>query len=371
MMKNFSFLRNIKFYTLILCTMLGLILSLVGEHHRFIAWESLNKFRVPSKGHQSLVEYKIKVPLPDFEVSELIPSWNIKLGDGELVEVCILAEFADGISHEFQLGHWGPGAQTAETGGARKSINGQKNEFGVVYTDTLVFRQTPIGLEACLRLTIRDQSREDIFDLFGVCLSGSRDLVESHSTTLNPPSNVLTVPRLCQLDYIGGEVWCSPTSVGMIMKYWSEKLSRLDFNYSVPELASQIFDPGWPGTGNWAFNVAFAGGHSGLRAFVTRLNHLNELKAIVNQGIPVATSVSYDLLKGKPAKGKNDGHLVVLVGFNQLGDPVFNDPAACPEVTRSYPIENFTKAWRTSKQTVYLIYPSQWKLPEELPIDWR
>ena len=346
-------------------------LSILAENHQFLAWDSFDNYRLSGSGEHEKVAYRIPIPLPDFPVGELIPSWNLNSVSGCLLDISIRASFSSGKSHTFHIGHWASGMQSLDKSGPRTSLNDQKNNFGAVYTDTLVFKQIPTHCEAELHLYSDNEIKEPILGFFGVCLSQSRALDEQLTPLPNIQTRVINVPRLCQRDYIGGGVWCSPTSVAMIMNYWAEELARPYLRYSVPESANQIYDPGWPGTGNWAFNVAFAGGHSGLRAFVNRLNGLEELKALVDSGVPVATSVSYDLLKGKASKGSNDGHLVVLIGFNQSGDPVFNDPAACPDVRISYPLDHFLRAWHSSRQTVYIIYPPELKLPEQLNIHWQ
>lgn len=346
-------------------------LPMIADSHQFLAWDSFDNYRVSGGGKRGKIAYRIPVPLSDFQVKELIPSWNLKSKSECFLDVFIRASFSPGQSHTFHLGHWANGEQCLDKPGPRTSINEQSNDHGVVYTDTLVFKQVPTRCEAILHLDFGDEKNEAKLDFFGLCLSQARALDEAFTPLPITQTRLLNVPRLCQRDYIGGGVWCSPTSVTMIMSYWAEELARSDLRYSVPESANQIFDPGWPGTGNWAFNVAFAGGHSGIRAFVNRLNGLEELKVLVDSGVPVATSVSYDLLKGKSEKGSNDGHLVVVVGFNQAGDPVFNDPAACPDVQLSYPLEHFLRAWQSSRQTVYIVYPSEFKLPEQLKIHWQ
>jgi hypothetical protein len=54
---------------------------------------------------------------------------------------------------------------------------------------------------------------------------------------------------------------------------------------------------------------------------------------------------------------------VVVVGVAPNGDVIVNDPAADPRrgetVRRSYPCDQFCKAWQRSGRTVYLVYPPQ------------
>jgi len=98
---------------------------------------------------------------------------------------------------------------------------------------------------------------------------------------------------------------------------------------------------------------------------------MESLFSLIEKGIPVAISVSYDLLKGKAVKGNNDGHLIVMTGWDQEGRILVNDPARCPQVNTSYSVEAFVRAWNASHRTVYLILPDQIELPEGLlEIEW-
>ncbi|MEQ1935977.1 MAG: C39 family peptidase, partial [Fimbriimonadaceae bacterium] len=126
---------------------------------------------------------------------------------------------------------------------------------------------------------------------------------------------------------------------------------------------------GWDGTGNWAFNTAFAGSVPGIRAYVARLWNIEQLESWIAREIPVVCSVSYDLLKGKGQKGKSDGHLVVLVGFTAEGNPVFNDPGR-NAVRMTYNRQDFELAWRSSGNTCYMIYPKLYAPPENRERCW-
>ena len=104
-------------------------------------------------------------------------------------------------------------------------------------------------------------------------LNTSVSTLETAAATESGPEMILPVPTRSQLDYAGGGAWCSPTSVSMVLSYWSMQLGRSDLNRDVPEVAAAVYDPGWPGTGNWSFNTAYAGSFPGMRAYVTRLGY--------------------------------------------------------------------------------------------------
>ena len=157
----------------------------------------------------------------------------------------------------------------------------------------------------------------------------------------------------------GGEVWCSPTSVSMILAFWGVQVT-------VPAAAKATYDSAYDGTGNWSFNVAYAGS-LGLRAYVSRLPGLAAAERYVSVGIPLAISLGWK--KGElpgAAIPASSGHLMVLVGFDKAGNPVLNDPAAASNesVRRSYPRAVFERLWQEhSGGTVYVMAPAGKALP--------
>jgi hypothetical protein len=145
-----------------------------------------------------------------------------------------------------------------------------------------------------------------------------------------------------------------------VLAYWAEKLGRADLKQDVPAVAASVHDRNWPGTGNWAFNTAFAGRFPGMRAFVARLADIAQLEAWVAAGVPPVASVAPDLMNGLTVEASG-GHLVVCVGFTAEGDVIINDPLADPasaaKVRKTISRDRFDAAWERSRRTVYLIYP--------------
>jgi hypothetical protein len=163
--------------------------------------------------------------------------------------------------------------------------------------------------------------------------------------------------------YPNGKALCSPTTVSMILGYWAQALKRTELDHPVPEIADAIYDSLWQGTGNWPFNMAYAGSFHGMRAYVTRLSDLSELEAWIARKIPVGLSVDYDRLRAK-GPGPN-GHLVVCVGFTKEGDPIINDPGTTEHVRKIFPRKDLVYAWAASRNTVYLIHPENYTTPED------
>ncbi|MEI8281541.1 MAG: hypothetical protein WCG75_03960 [Armatimonadota bacterium] len=62
--------------------------------------------------------------------------------------------------------------------------------------------------------------------------------------------------------------------------------------------------------------------------------------------------------------------MVIVVGFEDDGTPIFNDPAFKAGVRKTYKRADFEKAWCFSKRTVYLMTPDRAKLPRDLHKVW-
>ena len=139
---------------------------------------------------------------------------------------------------------------------------------------------------------------------------------------------------------------------------------------TVPEAAQAVHDPNWPGTGNWPFNTAFAGSFKGMRGYVSQLTDVSELEDWIEAGIPIATSVSYNRLKGLNKSGS--GHLIVCVGFAENGDIEANDPGTkLSNVRRTFSRDLFRQAWAESGNTVYIIHPENATIPPAKNGHWE
>ena len=184
---------------------------------------------------------------------------------------------------------------------------------------------------------------------------------------------IIPTPERSQHGYPGASGWCSPTSLSMTLARWAAVLHRPELDHDVPTTAAGVHDHGrFGGTGNWPFNTAFAGSLPGMRAYVTRFSDISELEDWVAAGIPVMISARWDLLQDGRPEDLN-GHLTVCCGFTATGDPVINDPATIPKVQsvrRIYKRANVLRAWATSHNTVYIVYPEGWPVPASPLGDW-
>jgi hypothetical protein len=158
----------------------------------------------------------------------------------------------------------------------------------------------------------------------------------------------------------------------MVLSRWAAVLHRPELKVDVPVVAAKVFDDDYGGTGNWPFNTAFAGSFPGMRGCVSRFDDITELEDWIADGIPVVISAPWNLLQ-PGRKDTGHGHLVVCIGFTKDGDVVINDPATNPKrgtVRRIYRRANVIRAWATSHNTVYLIYPVGAQLPDNRYGHW-
>ena len=164
----------------------------------------------------------------------------------------------------------------------------------------------------------------------------------------------------------GGNVWCSPTSVSMVLAYWQGYCGSVRSRASA-QTVDGVFDWRYDGHGNWPFNTAYAA-HEGMEAQVARFTSFARRRATGSTaGVPVVFSCAWK--KGEvtgSAVSSSDGHLAVIVGFDAAGNPIVNDPAAATneDVRRTYDRAELETVWlRASGGTVYLIYPQGYATP--------
>lgn len=284
--------------------------------------------------------------------TELVPSWNASTPAGSSLNLEVRVRQAGGWTRWYSFGTW-----TSE--GERGSVDGQKDAAGALGTDTLSLSAPASAYQ--YRMALRGVVRLSLL-AFTTSGKGRAEPAASDRVASDRAAwgKVLNVPQRSQMIYPGGgEVWCSPTSVSMILAFWGVQVT-------VPAAAKATYDKTYAGTGNWSFNVAYAGS-LGLHAYVSRLPGLAEAERYVSAGIPLAVSLGWK--KGElpgAAIPASSGHLMVLIGFDRAGNPVLNDPAAASNdaVRRSYPRAAFERLWQEhSGGTVYVMAPAGKALP--------
>jgi hypothetical protein len=319
------------------------------------------------KGEDGVLSGEMISPVLEtgFELHSAIASWNVDSPPGSWVKISLRVQFEGIWSRWYILGIWSQSGDPDE----RHSVNGQDDERIKIATDTLVVRE---GLNShALQMKINLNSRSD--SQYPVVTAAALVADNRFRSNYIPTkgnrqlwNKIIEVPQFSQMVYPdGGNVWCSPTSVSMLLAYWQ--------NYKglpeplVRETVAGVYDAIYEGAGNWSFNTAYAATR-GMNSAVSRLASLEEAEEFIARGIPLAMSLSWKPgeLTGAPVE-KSNGHLVVLAGFDALGNPVVNDPAAKEDslVRRVYQRQEFEKLWRTtSGGVVYIITPPGITWPE-------
>ncbi len=295
--------------------------------------------------------------------NQLVASWNVDLPDGAWLKVEARAFPPEGPTKYYVMGLWsGDPARHP-----RESVKNQKDTAGNVDTDTLILTKASDRFQ--IRLTLGGDGQPPKMKFLGVCVTDTKATPSAIESSKAAWGKELDVPKRAQMNYPNGGVLCSPTTVSMIMTYWSKQLQRPELDHDVPDLVKAIYDPVWKGTGNWPFNTAYAGSYPGMRAYVTRFTDLAEVEEWIAAGYPVGLSVCSDRLHRR-GPGPN-GHLIVCVGFTKDGDVIVNDPGSAKSVRRVYPRPDLIYAWAYSHNAVYVIYPEGSKIPKNTWDHWN
>lgn len=298
--------------------------------------------------------------------NRLVPSWNATTPAGTWVQLEVKVRSGGRWTRWFNMGVWARGTGTVK----RHSVGGQSGSGWRVVTDTLQSGSYAGAYRYRLKLFTERQGRSPrVNGLFFTASDSSRHgtlLVRSNGDLWGRD---LAVPQRSQMIYPnGGEVWCSPTSLSMVMAYWAKKTGRGNLNQTVPAVARGTYDYVYGGNGNWPFNTAYASAY-GLRASVNRFSSLGQVERWIGRGVPVVASISWESgeLSGAPIPS-SQGHLLVIRGFTRSGDVIVNDPAASSNsgVRRVYDRAQFARAWfqRGSGGIAYLVYPKGWRIPD-------
>lgn len=277
--------------------------------------------------------------------NELIPSWNVTQPEGSSVVMEVRVRRPEGRwTPYFSFGTW-------RAAGPRASSPVRRTADGTVNTDTLSLPYRSTAFQ--YRLTLGAGSEVNLLS-FNTADTALRLRDLGRAGRASAWNKVLKVPQRSQMIYKGGgEVWCSPTSVSMLLAFWQRPVR-------VPDAARATFDPVYDGFGNWPFNTAYAA-TQGMQAAVTRLGSLRDAESYISQGLPLALSIRFKAgeLPNSPISFSN-GHVMVLIGFDPQGNPVLNDPAARSDaaVQRTYPRAIFERLWLThSGGMAYVMAP--------------
>ena len=335
------------------------------ERNVFIGLKDFSHFTqaVGTNGEIVLISPEMTVPV---NWDELVVSWNVPTNVYLTVEA--RAIFPDHTTKYFILDKWSVQLSLHP----RESVWRQGDKDGTVSTDTLILKRH--GGKAQVRITLGSPGGATVskLEFLGLSFCDSQAHPAPRAPNHAAWGKTIDVPQRRQGEYEGGGGWCSPTSLSMVLAYWSDKLQRPELNHTVPETAAAINDAVLGGTGNWPFNTAYAGLYPGMRAYVTRLNDISELEDWIAAGVAPIVSVSSFINVNH--QGGDAGHLIVCAGFTDQGDVVVNDPGVSVKrnmpARKVYERQHFIDCWKKSKNAVYLVYPIDMVIPKNVSGHW-
>lgn len=327
---------------------------------------------------------------PGYAFDELVPSWEADTPRDSWVQIQVRGRSEAGpLTKWYTMANWASHDRQFH----RTSLGPQQDTYARVDVDTLKTLQSMGFTSWQMRVTLLRRAgttARPTVDTVGAMTS----LLPS--TTSVPRSRpgvaagvVLDLPRYSQMIHdghypeydAGGEAWCSPTSVSMVLGRLGRLPSPAEYSWVpsghpnpwVDHAARSQYDYAYDGAGNWSFSAAYASTHADA-AFVTRLRNLREAERFIKAGIPLVASVKFGRgeLTGSPISS-TAGHLMVIVGFTARGDVVVNDPAARYNkgVRRIYDRGEFENAWvPKSGGLVYVIRNAGQALPVNRTGSW-
>jgi hypothetical protein len=208
----------------------------------------------------------------------------------------------------------------------------------------------------------RGRASQDYLNALFACCSNISKAPLPIISFSKPSTYIKQVPRQSQmvLGHDRASALCSPTSLGIITKYFNKRLFRSfinDMEEYVINFAEKAYDGGDLNIyGNWLLNVAeaYQTTKGNLWYRTERLNGFAHLYRYIAKGIPIAVSVRG--LAGGATPYAN-GHFLVVIGWkNKTQEVVCIDPAfnTNKETTRLYGIDDFVKAWGFSRYLSYV-----------------
>jgi hypothetical protein len=299
---------------------------------------------------------------PGQSFSELVPSWSARTPGRSWLQVRVRVRDSQGrVSAYKDLGRWA----SRDRAFKRHSAGAQADAVARVATDTVKAQPgvSLTGYRLRLQLMRLPGHAGPVVSSASAVVSQLPASPPAISTPLSPTAVTLAVPGYSQMIHRGqnpeygggGEAWCSPTSLAMVLGYYGRLPGPASYAWVtkryadrwVNQVARMTYDYRYRGTGNWAFNAA-VGARRVSDAFVTRLAGLRDAERFLRSGIPLVVSIRFSRggLTGAPISA-TAGHLVVLAGLTAAGDPVVMDPAAARDATvrHVYNRAQFERAW--------------------------
>lgn len=304
-------------------------------------------------GYKKEGKYFSKIIKMDFYPDEVFPSWNITCPENEVSFKIYLRVSSDNIN-------WSAWYYMGSSGVFEKENNQNKilkDDYGKVDIDTLYLNRKVNYIQYCIHMfSSKDRQLSPALKLFAIAYGKRSENFKENlsSDQKNETSYIkLNVPYRSQGDEdtsISGSI-CSPTSVAMVMEYWGVDIPT-------EEIAHMAYSKEYDMYGIWPAAVQTASLY-GLRGWVRIFKNWEDVEKEILNGRPVIATICFDWeeLSGSftPA---SDGHVIVICGFDNNGNPICNDPAGknSKEGILVYSRKELERAWFWESGIGYTIF---------------
>ncbi len=170
----------------------------------------------------------------------------------------------------------------------------------------------------------------------------------------NPPEIFISTNFVYQygVDPVIGKRICSPSSLSMIIQSFGYDVDTYDF-------AVRTRDPYWDIFGDWPRGVQSASEY-GLRGRVTRYRSWTEAYEVLKNGGRIAITVGPPLFSG---------HLMMLAGFDEYGNPLLHNPARTDGYGIAYDKKQISESWFNKGGISYTFYDENATATEDISLD--
>ncbi len=298
---------------------------------------------------------------PGFPFATLLFSWNAeKLPAYSLLNFEVEVSAGGDTWHRFQYLTYGV-IDTLEMSQIKESPE-RIDGIGFVDTDILKLEKPMRFARVLVRAIGTGESREIVLRRTSFCFVADNLNWREYRKSRDVYSDVeigkvkLAVPYYHQRgmpEGLSGNC-CSPTSVTMVLNYHNKNVDLVPFCHEVYDSYHDMF-------GNWPYNVQAAYLMGMRKTWLEIHSSFDEIYEEVSEGKPVVISIAYgyDELPNSPIHSTEEGHLIVVVGFDGPDTVICNDPAGhnVEDGIIRYPRKELETAWIGHGGVAYHLWP--------------
>ena len=281
----------------------------------------------------------LKPAYSEYPFNRGLPSWNgTALGNRCSFKIQMRFPYGNDWSPWLTVGYW-----KVHFGAIYGTTSYSDGYVDVDYVKLSVYKSSWQFRILMTRLALTDPS--PTLNKLSFFVSDSRTTTNiNYTPIINDNPNEIFIPTEFFYQYgiddvIGGSI-CSPTSVSMILRSYDKTVDPYQF-------ALDTYDPEWRLFGVWPRVVQNAS-EFGLDGAVTRYRTWSEAREVLADNGRIAMSVGPPLYSG---------HLMMLAGFTEYGNPIVHDPAQYNGYGYVFNKTQLSQSWFGKGGIAYTFYP--------------